>query len=178
MTVPRPPHTYHPSGQCAISRFLPCSARSEVTDMFAFSRCSTSPLRYVTQIAEHLFLIPDQLDPSNNEDSQTESGAGDDAGAAAAFMEEWLAKITGRVVTLYFNSILAIPALSPSGQTQLSTDMQYLCSILDRLGAPGLEGLKGLKALVEADVNALPQVAADSKLDRHVIDKMSRKLVR
>ena len=132
----------------------------------------------MTQIAEHLFLIPDQLDPSNNEDSQTESGAGDDAGAAAAFMEEWLAKITGRVVTLYFNSILAIPALSASGQTQLSTDMQYLCSILDRLGAPGLEGLNGLKALVEADVNALPQVAADSKLDRHVIDKMSRKLVR
>ena len=93
-------------------------------------------------------------------------------------MEEWLAKITGRVVTLYFNSILAIPALSASGQTQLSTDMQYLCSILDRLGAPGLEGLNALKALVEADVNALPQVAADSKLDRHVIDKMSRKLVR
>jgi len=145
---------------------------------------SCSPLPYVTQIAEHLFLLPDQLDPSHNEDRDSTLSPmtpleGDDTGsAAAAFMENWLSKITGRVVTLYFNTILAIPALSPSGQIQLSTDMQYLSSILDRLGAPGLQNLQQLQVLVEAHANDFPQAAANSQLERDVIDSMSRQRTR
>ena len=44
---------------------------------------------------------------------------------------------------MYFNAILAIPALSQSGQAQLSADMQYLCSILDRLGRESMHGRDG-----------------------------------
>jgi hypothetical protein len=60
----------------------------------------------VTHIAENLFLIPDQLDPSNMDDVISPSShtsvaapaadASDDAGNAGdKFLKVWLAKITG-----------------------------------------------------------------------------------
>jgi hypothetical protein len=93
-------------------------------------------------------------------------------------MEEWLGRITGRVVTLYFNAILAIPSLSASGQAQLAADITYLASILDRLGAQGLQNLQQLKLLVESNAQDFAQLAASSLLDRDVIDKISRKISR
>ena len=52
---------------------------------------------------------------------------------------------------------------------------QYLTSILDRLGAPGLARLRELQTLLDADASTFPQAAASSQLDRDIIDKVSRK---
>jgi len=126
-------------------------------------------LPYVAQIAEHLFLLPDQLEREREREAADESSpamlAAEDSGNAgsSAFMEEWLSTITGRMVTLYFNAILAIPSLSSTGQTQLAADMQYLTSILDRLGAPGLHNLEQLQLLIEASVADFPQLVTKKK---------------
>jgi len=131
---------------------------------------SSSPLSYVTKIAEHLFSLPDQLDQSGGEDG------GDEGSAESAFMQHWLARITGGVVHLYVETILSIPTLSPSGRTQLATDMQYLTSILSTLGAPALHRLEDLLKLVEAtDEGFAGACMAVTSLDRAAIDKMARK---
>jgi hypothetical protein len=108
---------------------------------------SSSPLPYVTAIAEHLFSLPEQLDLSGGKDGQEDPGA-DDSGEK--FMQHWVSRIGGELIALYSARVLALAALSPSGRVQLATDLQYLASILATLGAERLPQLEGLRALVEA----------------------------
>ena len=105
---------------------------------------SSSPLPYVTAIAEHLFSLPEQLDLSGGKDGQEDPGA-DDSGEK--FMQHWVSRIGGELIALYSARVLALAALSPSGRVQLATDLQYLASILATLGAERLPQLQGLRAL-------------------------------
>ncbi|KAJ1471812.1 oligomeric Golgi complex subunit 7 [Baffinella frigidus] len=129
---------------------------------------SSSPLPYVTAIAEHLFSLPEQLDPSGAQ----EDAGGDDG---EKFMQHWVSRIGGALVVLYSDRILALPALSPSGRVQLATDVQYLASILGTLGAQGLQRLQDLHTLVEASDEQFAGACLAVTLHRADIDNISRK---
>jgi hypothetical protein len=80
---------------------------------------SLSPLVYVSRIGEHLLELPQHFEIS--------AVASDSSGG-------WLDDVASTTVALYIRAILGVEKLSDEGCRQLSTDIVYLCNVLDALG--------------------------------------------
>ena len=80
---------------------------------------SLSPLSYITQIGEHLFSLPQQLDPFAAGEGDGET----DEELDTAFVTQWLSHISSNTMSLYVQKICQIPTLSNHGVKQLITDI-------------------------------------------------------
>lgn len=89
---------------------------------------SLAPLPYITQIGEHIFALPQQLDPFASGENSNEDDI--DTG----FVSQWLQHISSNTMSLYLQKICQIPKLSEIGVKQLLTDIEYLCEVLSPFG--------------------------------------------
>jgi len=101
---------------------------------------SMSPQTYITQVGEHLLMLPQHLEPFSATFAAATTGRsttdqqGTDADRADAFTAMWLSKLARGCADLYVTQILVIPRLSEQGTKQLVADIEYLVNVLKALG--------------------------------------------
>jgi hypothetical protein len=100
---------------------------------------SLSPLPYVSRIGEHLLELPQHLEMS----------------AASETTGGWLDGVANTTVALYIRAILGIEKLSNEGCRQLSTDIVYLCNVIDALGVSPRDNMAILKDMNELLLNPI-----------------------
>jgi conserved oligomeric Golgi complex subunit 7 len=86
---------------------------------------SIAPLSYVTQIGEHLFELPQQLEPFASGELQ-ESDKGKEVNEdfdASGFIHQWISHVSRSTMSLYLQRITQIKHLTPLGIEQLIVDI-------------------------------------------------------
>ncbi|XP_050730840.1 conserved oligomeric Golgi complex subunit 7-like isoform X3 [Eriocheir sinensis] len=134
---------------------------------------SFSPQEYITQIGQYLMTLPQHLEPLLVNHSPALNRALQEANTASA------SSSTGRIVSeseisaadflinsvghntcrLYTEAVLKIPDITASMVTQLTTDIDYVCNILEDLGVSSCEPLDQLNTLLKAPADQYLKVA-------------------
>ncbi|XP_071513541.1 conserved oligomeric Golgi complex subunit 7 [Panulirus ornatus] len=132
---------------------------------------SFSPQEYITQIGQYLMTLPQHLEPLlvNHspalnralQEANTSCSAGgrvvsESEVSAADFLINSVGQNTCR---LYTDAILKIPDISTSMITQLTTDIDYICNILEDLGVSTCEPLDKLNSLLKAPADQYWKIA-------------------
>lgn len=133
---------------------------------------SFSPQEYITQIGQYLMTLPQHLEPLLVNHSPALNRALQEANTAPTCN-------TGRIVSeseisaadflinsvgqntckLYTDAVLKIPDITASMVTQLTTDIDYVCNILEDLGVNSCEPLDQLNSLLKAPADQYLKVA-------------------
>eukprot|EP00011_Vannellida_sp_DIVA3-517-6-12_P015100 CAMPEP_0114622544 /NCGR_PEP_ID=MMETSP0168-20121206/9793_1 /TAXON_ID=95228 ORGANISM="Vannella sp., Strain DIVA3 517/6/12" /NCGR_SAMPLE_ID=MMETSP0168 /ASSEMBLY_ACC=CAM_ASM_000044 /LENGTH=605 /DNA_ID=CAMNT_0001833765 /DNA_START=276 /DNA_END=2089 /DNA_ORIENTATION=- len=134
---------------------------------------SMTPLSYVSQIGEHLFTLPQQLEPYASvganagpqraaspfpeaDDAQAEPEAsGGEEDDSTGFVYQWVSAVSRATMSLYLQKISQIKRLSPLGAKQLLTDIEYLFDVMSALGVPANDNLVTVKEFLEKPENEL-----------------------
>ncbi|XP_047486009.1 conserved oligomeric Golgi complex subunit 7-like [Penaeus chinensis] len=134
---------------------------------------SFSPQEYVTQIGQYLMTLPQHLEPllvnhspalnralqeANTTCSSGPSGrvVSESEVSAADFLINSVGQNTCK---LYTDAILKIPEITTSMITQLTTDIDYTCNILEDLGVTSCDPLDKLNLLLKAPVEQYWKIA-------------------
>ncbi|ROT76415.1 putative conserved oligomeric Golgi complex subunit 7 [Penaeus vannamei] len=134
---------------------------------------SFSPQEYVTQIGQYLMTLPQHLEPllvnhspalnralqeANTTCSTGPSGrvVSESEVSAADFLINSVGQNTCK---LYTDAILKIPEITTSMITQLTTDIDYICNILEDLGVTSCDPLDKLNLLLKAPVEQYWKIA-------------------
>jgi len=123
---------------------------------------SKQPLPYITQIGEHLFDLPQQLEPfaathpafSHIPGGSSAENHEDDA-EAHDFAWAWINAVARGTMSLYVQRILEIPSLTTQGALQLAADIGYLCTILSALRITPSKSLTSIQRLLSLPVTEL-----------------------
>ncbi|KAK8754311.1 hypothetical protein OTU49_015547 [Cherax quadricarinatus] len=132
---------------------------------------SFSPQEYITQIGQYLMTLPQHLEPLlvNHspalnralQEANTSCSAGgrvvsESEISAADFLINSVGQNTSK---LYTDAILKIPDISTSMITQLTTDIDYICNILEDLGVSTCEPLDKLNTLLKTPADRYWKIA-------------------
>ncbi|XP_037793470.1 LOW QUALITY PROTEIN: conserved oligomeric Golgi complex subunit 7-like [Penaeus monodon] len=134
---------------------------------------SFSPQEYVTQIGQYLMTLPQHLEPllvnhspalnralqeANTTCSSGPSGrvVSESEVSAADFLINSVGQNTCK---LYTDAILKIPEITTSMITQLTTDIDYICNILEDLGVTSCDSIRQLNLLLKAPVEQYWKIA-------------------
>lgn len=133
---------------------------------------SFSPQEYITQIGQYLMTLPQHLEPLLVNHSPALNRALQEANTTST-------SSTGRIVSeseisaadflinsvgqntckLYTDAVLKIPDITASMVTQLTTDIDYVCNILEDLGVSSCDPLDQLSALLKAPADQYLKIA-------------------
>ncbi|KAJ5072813.1 conserved oligomeric golgi complex component 7 [Anaeramoeba ignava] len=134
---------------------------------------SSVPIQNISDIGEHLLLIPHQLEPfaliSGNEENAKEE--------KIQFINQWLNLVVNQTLQEYAKEILSIRSLSQEGIQQLNVDISYLNNVLRALGMPTSELLLIIQKLIvssESDFqkNAIQIIQESDEKKYDVVKKM------
>ncbi|KAK4312456.1 hypothetical protein Pmani_016142 [Petrolisthes manimaculis] len=132
---------------------------------------SFSPQEYITQIGQYLMTLPQHLEPllvnhtpalnralqeSNTASSSSGRIVSESEISAADFLISSVGQNTCR---MYTEAVLRIPQITTTMVTQLTTDIDYICNILEDLGVSSCEPLDKLNTLLKASPEQYWKVA-------------------
>ncbi|KAK7066855.1 Golgi transport complex subunit 7 [Halocaridina rubra] len=133
---------------------------------------SFSPQEYITQIGQYLMTLPQHLEPLlvnhspalNRALQEANTSATSPGGRVVSESEvsaaDFLINSVGQnTCKLYTDAILKIPEISSSMITQLTTDIDYICNILEDLGVTTCDPLDKLNNLLKAPVEQYWKIA-------------------
>ncbi|KAG7170047.1 Conserved oligomeric Golgi complex subunit 7-like [Homarus americanus] len=132
---------------------------------------SFSPQEYITQIGQYLMTLPQHLEPllvnhspalnrALQEANTSCSAGGRVVSESEISAADFLINSVGQnTCKLYTDAILKIPDISTSMITQLTTDIDYICNILEDLGVSTCEPLDKLNTLLKAPADKYWKVA-------------------
>ncbi|XP_064095450.1 conserved oligomeric Golgi complex subunit 7-like [Macrobrachium nipponense] len=159
------------STQLAAVPDLPAwNSRQGATAHLSFS---FSPQEYITQIGQYLMTLPQHLEPllvnhspalnralQEANTSSASSPGGRVVSESEVSAADFLINSVGQnTCKLYTDAILKIPEISSSMITQLTTDIDYICNILEDLGVTTCDPLDKLNALLKAPVDQYWKIA-------------------
>jgi hypothetical protein len=134
-----------------------------------------APQGFVTQIGDHMLLLPQQLEPFENEKFGEEIIASLTLDTSAArqklsdeenkFTSHWVNYIGHSMASLYLSKIFEISGLSESGALQLEQDIGYLTNILSLLGVDVNEQLNLFKKYVAISKGKYQEMLMESSMD-------------
>ena len=160
----------------------PSVAKERGVGLEALPLFSLSPSKYITQIGEHLLMLPQQLEPFADESAlgvnvdtipffSDNSGGGEGGGdveaspalsssasigdTSAEFLDVWVASVARGTSHALVAELAKIPMLSEYGRQQLLTDLKYISNVLAALDvhpAPALPALAHFLQLAGADL--------------------------
>ncbi|CAL4066157.1 unnamed protein product, partial [Meganyctiphanes norvegica] len=156
------------------------SQLTQVPQMTAWSQGSNSqlsvsfsPQEYVTEIGQYLMTLPQHLEPLlvshspalNRALQEANTATGDVGGRLVSESEisaaDFLINSVGQqTCKFYTEAIRAIPHVAGQPMvTQLTTDIDYVCNILEDLGVASCDPLDSLNTLLKAPADTYWQVA-------------------
>lgn len=129
---------------------------------------SISPQMYIKLIVEHLLVLPQVLEPydqntalekiavdvlrrDTNQVQHDEDESGSASGANhnhnndqqhRGYASQWIAEVCRATQHLYLQKIFEIPRLSPAGSAQLAADLGHLFNVLSVLGISPIRPLE------------------------------------
>ncbi|XP_077983120.1 conserved oligomeric Golgi complex subunit 7-like [Glandiceps talaboti] len=151
------------------------SGAAITTDLPAFSM---SPMEYITKIGQYLMTLPQQLESFTTQDNTAlekalQNGKLPFPDAQGAHEEEtvvdqWIGAIARATMHQYVEQIVMISQLTVQGTKQLTTDIDYLCNVLDALGIPGSSSLTSVESLLKTPLSQFDEL--DGNIDQRLID--------
>ncbi|KAL8554270.1 hypothetical protein ACS0TY_002459 [Phlomoides rotata] len=111
---------------------LPVWSSVEEPSAYTLPSFSAYPQSYVTNVAEYLLTLPQQLEPLADGISNSDANAED----AQFFATEWMFKVAEGATALYIEQLRGIQKISDRGAQQLSVDIEYLSNVLSALSMP------------------------------------------
>ncbi|XP_060062709.1 conserved oligomeric Golgi complex subunit 7-like isoform X2 [Ylistrum balloti] len=119
---------------------------------------SLSPQEYITKIGQYMMTLPQHLEPFTMQDNPAVIVAlkhgrlpyTDEMELPEHTADLWLESIARGTMHFYCEEILKIHELTTHATKQLTTDIDYLCNVLEDLGLHMSETLKNIDKLLKA----------------------------
>ncbi|XP_070574008.1 conserved oligomeric Golgi complex subunit 7-like isoform X2 [Ptychodera flava] len=139
---------------------------------------SLSPMEYITKIGQYLMTLPQQLESFTTQDNMALEKALkmgklpfpsiEGSHEEETVVDQWIGSIARAAMHHYVEQILKIPKVSSQATKQLTTDIDYLCNVLDALGIPAYSSLTSIETLLKMPVSQYETLADD--IDRRLVD--------
>ncbi|XP_021349091.1 conserved oligomeric Golgi complex subunit 7-like [Mizuhopecten yessoensis] len=144
---------------------------------------SLSPQEYITKIGQYMMTLPQHLEPFTMQDNPAVIVAlkhgklpyTDEMELPEHTADLWLESIAHGTMHFYCEEILKIHELTTHATKQLTTDIDYLCNVLDDLGLHMSETLKNIDTLLKTSTEDYHDVTENMPQRlAHAISSMRR----
>lgn len=144
---------------------------------------SLSPQEYITKIGQYMMTLPQHLEPFTMQDNPAVIVAlkhgklpyTDEMELPEHTADLWLESISRGTMHFYCEEILKIHELTAHATKQLTTDIDYLCNVLDDLGLHMSETLKNIDTLLKTSAEDYHDVTENMPQRlAHAISSMRR----
>ncbi|XP_030837480.1 conserved oligomeric Golgi complex subunit 7 [Strongylocentrotus purpuratus] len=129
---------------------------------------SLSPQEYITKIGQYLMTLPQQLETCTSQDnpamekaleaSQLPFPPSPGSPEVAHLADYWIGSVARATMHMYVEVILRINELTQQAARQLSTDIDYLCNVVDALGIHPSPNLKHIEELLKMPLSQYGEV--------------------
>ena len=134
---------------------------------------NSTPSAYVRALSEHLFALPQQLQPFENDElikrtlvatrKEKEEGLEE---MEDSFVFHWVCKVSEQTCKEYVKRVLEIPSLTEKGVEQLRMDVEYFMNVLRAIDVPVDSDVMELFSLLSLSSVEVAEMSQDEKHEK------------